>query len=96
MKKKKKYMESFNKKNVLVIFLFTFPHSVLQSICLHRKPSIISSKVSGSVVDSIGSTQTQILPYSCLNLLPMSTISPKVHSLRLIVGIYPLHLWLQE
>ena len=27
-------MESFNKKNVLVTFLLTFPHSVLQSICI--------------------------------------------------------------
>ena len=52
-------------------------YRLLQSICLHRKFSSISRKVSGPVVGSVVSAQSQILPYSSLYLLPKSTIAPK-------------------
>ena len=54
---------------------------------LTPKSSNISRNVSGPVVGSIGSTQPCIWPYSSLYLLPKSTVVPKVHSLKVIVGI---------
>ena len=59
------------------------------------KSSNISRKVSGPVVDSEGSAQCQIWPYSSLYLLSKATVTPKVHSLKLW-GFNSLHLWLQE
>ena len=59
------------------------------------KSSNTSRKVSGPVVDSEGSAQCQIWPYSSLYLLSKATVTPKVHSLKLW-GFNSLHLWLQE
>ena len=67
--------------------LFSTPHSVFQSICLHRKSSNIPMKVSGPEVGSLMPAQTQIWPYFTLYLLPKSTLTSKVHSRQLIVWI---------
>jgi len=71
----------------MIPLFFPTPHNVFQSICLLRKSSNISRKVSGPVVGSVGFAQSQIWPYSSLYLLPNSTVVPKVHSLKVIVGI---------
>ena len=47
----------------------------------------VSRHFSGPVVGSVGFAQSQIWPYSSLYLLPKSTVVPKVHSLKVIVGI---------
>ena len=39
-------------KNILVIPPFSSPHDVLQSLCLLRKPSNISMKVSGPAMET--------------------------------------------
>lgn len=58
-----------------------------QSICLLRKFSNISQKVSEPAVGTVGSAPMQIWPYSSLLLFPKSTIVLKKHSLKLTVRI---------
>ena len=67
--------------------LFSTPHSVFQSIFLHRKSSSIPLKVSGPEVGSLMSAQTEIWHYFTLYSLPKSTVTSKVHSCQLIVWI---------
>ena len=54
-------------------------------IYLLRKSSSIYCTVSGLAVGTVGSGPTQIWPYS--GLFTRFTIAPKVHSLKLVVGI---------
>lgn len=86
-KRQKIYKKNGTKKNVFLCPLFSFPNSDLQQNCLLIKSPNISRKVSGSDDGAVGSAQTQMWFYSSLYLLPKSTTAPKVHSLKLIVGI---------
>ena len=74
-KKKEEYVQSSGKKNVLLSPLLSSPHREHQPICLLRKSSNISRKVSEPAEGSVTSAQTQIWPYSSLYLPPKSTVS---------------------
>ena len=66
------------------------PHSVLQSICLFRRSSNISRKVSGPVVGSAGSPQTLILLYFSLHFLQESNCpsSPQSQDLTCCTWVF--------
>ena len=74
------------KRNIIPWCQLFSLHSELKSICLPRKTSNISRKISGPAVITVGSTPTQIWPYCSLSLLPKSTIAPK-SSFKLIAWI---------
>jgi len=74
------------KRNIILWCQLFSPHSEPKSICLPRNPSHISRKISGPAVGTVGSTPTQIWPYSSLSLLPKSAIAPK-SSFKLVAGI---------
>ena len=67
------YIERCN-KNIFLRPLLSSLHSEFQPICLF-KSSNISRKVSGPPVCTMGSVQTEIWPYSSLDLLPKSTVA---------------------
>ena len=88
--KNKKGRENGSKKNIFLWPHLSLPCSELQPICLLRKSSNISRKVSGPA-GTVESAQTGIWSYSSLYLLPkstaaatakslQSTIAPKVHN----------------
>ena len=72
-------------RNITLWCQFSSPHSVLRSLCLVRQSSSIYCTVSGPAVGTVGSSPTQIWPYS--SLFTRFTIALKVHSLKLVVGI---------
>ena len=60
--KNKKYIENDSKGDFLIIPPLSSSQNVLQTICLLRKTSNISRKVSGPAVGTVGPVQTQIFP----------------------------------
>ena len=87
--KKKKYIYIFiyresGSENIFLSPPLKSPHSEHQPVCLLRKPSNISRKVSEPAVNTVESAPIQIWPYSSLFLLPVPTIALKVHDLKLM------------
>lgn len=85
----KKERERGGKKTIFLWPQFSvfLPHSEFQLMCLIRKTSNISRKVSRPAVGTMGSAQTHTCPHSNLYLLPKSTTAPKLHTLKPTVRI---------
>jgi len=71
------YIESHSEKYVFLCPLLSLRQSEHQLVCLLRKSSNISTKVSGPAVSAVRSAQTQIWPHSSLYLLPKFIIAPQ-------------------
>ena len=90
MKKIKLYWETDSRNIFLCPQLGFLLYTELLPICLLRKTSNISRRVSRRGIGTVLSTQTQIWPYSSLYFLPKSRASSQLQGFNLLL------LWLQE
>ena len=90
MKKIKLYRETDSRNIFLCPQLGFLLYTELLPICLLRKTSNISRRVSRRGIGTVLSTQTQIWPYSSLYFLPRSRASSQLQGFNLLL------LWFQE